>query len=569
MAESSIPGAGVGIFTSLDIKEGDLIGEAEILIPIMGWIDGHDDWLVHDVQWDTSLDGRLNYDSKDAPSIFYPGFGAQINCHMGLNNVWHKLPKYDSINLHRRSDPGVGAFTPWHDIPNVAKRRIQAGEELFVNYGEHWFKRREKLLGPIPFSEDYESADATMEDCMQSYQHATWKHLSDEVRNESWINVVADIKHEKIRMALPKSYEDLKEAHGVGSARYSLYGKNSLRTQEWFDENAFCMDNLYMQASKIPQAGRGVFVKHFIATGSIISPFPVLQLNKDLFVIHDTNNGSTSNYQLLTNYAFAHPDSNVVLLPYNALVNGINHDGVNPNAEIRWSESNLNRKDYLGMNGEGVLKQGFGLLMELVALRDLQPDEEVLISYGDEWEEAWTKHVTSWKATQDSDEYVSAVEMMHRNDGIVLTESEQQHHPYPSNMATVCNFWHREDTEYYVNVEERDENGEEITIYRTVWTERNNDCMRYCKVLSRSEQLKRPYYNVELIYQEKNLHEDCLHPPHERVYVDMIPQHAVTLTDRIFTGDIHLINAFRHFIGLPSHLLPEGWKHVEKENNVS
>jgi len=64
MAESSIPGAGVGIFTSLDIKEGDLIGEAEILIPIMGWIDGHDDWLVHDVQWDTSLDGRCVLDCE-------------------------------------------------------------------------------------------------------------------------------------------------------------------------------------------------------------------------------------------------------------------------------------------------------------------------------------------------------------------------------------------------------------------------------------------------------------------------------------------------------------------------
>ena len=79
---------------------------------------------------------RLNYDSKDAPSIFYPGFGAQINCHMGLNNVWHKLPKYDSINLHRRSDPGVGAFTPWHDIPNVARRRIQAGEGKIYSEGK-------------------------------------------------------------------------------------------------------------------------------------------------------------------------------------------------------------------------------------------------------------------------------------------------------------------------------------------------------------------------------------------------------------------------------------------------
>ena len=86
------------------------------------------------------------------------------------------------------------------------------------------------------------------------------------------------------------------------------------------------------------------------------------------------------------------------------MVNGINHDGLNTNTELRRSESNLNRKDYLEVDEEEVLKQGFGLLMELVALRDLQPDEEVLISYGDEWEAAWTNHTNLWKATQDSDE---------------------------------------------------------------------------------------------------------------------------------------------------------------------
>jgi len=58
LAESSIPGAGIGIYTSIDLKEGDFIGEGEQLIPITSWIVGPDDWLVHDIQWDTRFDPR-------------------------------------------------------------------------------------------------------------------------------------------------------------------------------------------------------------------------------------------------------------------------------------------------------------------------------------------------------------------------------------------------------------------------------------------------------------------------------------------------------------------------------
>mmetsp|Transcript_15417 Transcript_15417/g.17753 ORF Transcript_15417/g.17753 Transcript_15417/m.17753 type:complete len:478 (-) Transcript_15417:69-1502(-) len=477
---------------------------------------------------------------------------------MGLNNIRYDHLKHDSEYLHRRSDPGVGAFTPWHDLKAVATRDIQAGEELFVDYGEGWFDERVEILGEIPFLEDYKAADIIMERFIKSPQHDLLKSVSDkdEVQKESWEKIVAEQWRKKVQMALPKSYEDLKEAHEVGSARYSVGGKASLRTQKWLDKNAFCIDNLYMQASKIHQAGRGVFMKHYIASGSIISPFPVLQLDKHIFAVDESYKGNTSDYELLTNYAFAHSDSNVVLLPYTVLVNGINHDGLNPNAELRWSESNLNRKDYLEVNGEEVLKQGFGLLMELVALRNLQPDEKVLISYGDEWEEAWTNHTNLWKATQDSDEYISAADTLHRNGGILLIESEQQKNPYPSNIMTMCNFIGTEDTYYYELPEE--------TSLLVTWEEKNNACMRNCKILSRYVESNRTYYDVEIIQQEDNLGEECYHPTDERLFVDKVPQHAVTLVDQVFTSDIHLANAFRHFIGLPSHLLPEAWKDSEE-----
>jgi hypothetical protein len=46
-----------------------------------------------------------------------------------------------------------------------------------------------------------------------------------------------------------------------------------------------------------------------------------------------------------------------------------------------------------------------GLLMEIVATRDISISEEILLDYGRGWEEAWNRHVQEWQPV-DVDGYV-------------------------------------------------------------------------------------------------------------------------------------------------------------------
>eukprot|EP00590_Aulacoseira_subarctica_P006299 CAMPEP_0172424904 /NCGR_PEP_ID=MMETSP1064-20121228/28783_1 /TAXON_ID=202472 /ORGANISM="Aulacoseira subarctica , Strain CCAP 1002/5" /LENGTH=142 /DNA_ID=CAMNT_0013167347 /DNA_START=59 /DNA_END=483 /DNA_ORIENTATION=- len=87
LAPSSIPNAGIGVYTSVQFKKGDHIGENELLIPVIN-LPQENIWLIDDVQWGVDLDPRLYYEANsDTTCIYMPGFGAQINCHFGLNNV--------------------------------------------------------------------------------------------------------------------------------------------------------------------------------------------------------------------------------------------------------------------------------------------------------------------------------------------------------------------------------------------------------------------------------------------------------------------------------------------------
>lgn len=67
------------------------------------------------------------------------GFGATANSFLDLVNVEEENPQNTiPSGLHRSKDPGVGAFSTYHDRRSTAKVQINKGEELFVNYGQHW-----------------------------------------------------------------------------------------------------------------------------------------------------------------------------------------------------------------------------------------------------------------------------------------------------------------------------------------------------------------------------------------------------------------------------------------------
>jgi len=550
IAQSSIPNSGIGVYTSVAYREGDHIGEGEMLIPIISQTDS---WLVNDVEWGLEFDERLyaEDDGLYSYSVFCPGFGAQVNCHFGLNNVDHGKPKFNSAGLHRSKDPGVGAFTEWYDTPNIASRYIQPGEELFVFYGYGWFDSRRHEMGDIPNEDDFKHADHLMHKVLSiptanQANRKNFKPRKNDALEGLWA-MVRNISSPALQIALPLRYDELQKATKYGASRHSVGGLSSIRSQEWLDTNGICIDNLYVDMSTIPQAGRGAFAKRFLPKDSVVAPAPVLQVN-----ITDAERGR----QLLYNYVYGHPESQVALVVYSSTVNFINHDSSNPNVKLQWSSSPLHKKEFLHHSAENVLNASFGLVLEFVALRDIYPDEEILFNYGVEWELEWKKHVEQWSPIEDSENYVSAEDAI----GLmgILTLEEQKKNPYPDNVHTACYFSRTEDTSY----EDITMEGDPILTYRAKWTESNRGCLRRCSILGRSSETISGQTFYDALVEHHNHHDsECNIPENEKIYVTEIPSDAVTLIDKLSSRNQHLPNTFRHYIQLSDELYPMSWRH--------
>lgn len=147
MAPSTIPGAGLGIFTGIERSKDDIIGHGDVMIPLT------DAWLHLEALGEAYLN-RTDTPYLDVPADFVwfgpelgmtreasypvidtteylvgfaPGIDAAINCHLALENVEKMTPEFSFEGLHRSRDPGAGAFTPYHGCKTYATDDIPAG----------------------------------------------------------------------------------------------------------------------------------------------------------------------------------------------------------------------------------------------------------------------------------------------------------------------------------------------------------------------------------------------------------------------------------------------------------
>jgi hypothetical protein len=184
------------------------------------------------------------------------------------------------------------------------------------------------------------------------------------------------------------------------------------RDIEWLQSNGACLDNLIVRMSTIPGIGRGAFAQRFLAKDEVIAPAPLLALKRNDLIIYETDEDAAkfqhtldltkiAGQEILLNYCYGHPASDLLLVPFSPVVNFINHHGnaTMINAEIRWpsderSQQLLQRlpKEWLDAHPLEVTDQSGKLLMEFVALRDIHPGEEIFVSYGADWQEAWEQH---------------------------------------------------------------------------------------------------------------------------------------------------------------------------------
>jgi len=228
----------------------------------------------------------------------------------------------------------------------------------------------------------------------------------------------------------------------------------------------------------------------------------------------------------------------------------INHNSENPNVALMWSTSHMHHDHWLNLPYDQFWESNYpgALILDVVALRDIKAGEELYLDYGAAWEEAWNKHVESWKPPVEKGySYPGDLNSSFKKYSQAFrTIEEQKSHPNPSNLATACwtPNWKRDagPMKWY-----------EPTIE---WPEG----MASCHILERKEDSKEGFLYKVAVTFDSNISDFPTHLGEDQLNIDVnVPQRAIVWVDKPYTSDLHLKNAFRHPIGFPDHLVPKQW----------
>jgi hypothetical protein len=560
LAKSTIPNAGLGMFAGKPFQNGqDLLESGDIVIPIVDF--SLHQWKYHyrllwdDYTWDS--DSTLSSDEGLVEvNAASPGFGACANSYLDLQNVDECRPSVDNAGLDRTKDPGAGASSAYYNRRSIAKGNIEPGQELFVSYGSSWFESRRRL-GAIPLKGDHRRGQVLLESSHRMQQRL---NISTQVYKDIWQRFIWDspyYNNSRLLNALPDSWDDLEFA----KARSLLELRKSKHrvTSEWLREHGSCMDNMKVAPSTLPQAGRGAFATRFLQKGTVVAPIPLIHLpHKDRLQMYnvktDGNGKSTvhdrqnvTRHQLMENYCYGHTNSSLLLCPYGVMTAAVNHNQTLANVKLTWSDpvKTEYHSEWLDRSIESlVAEKSTGLIMDLVATRDIQPGEELFLDYGNEWEEAWNRHLQAWKPANGI-----AVDTLNNNFKTPLkTVSEQMENPYPEGIKMKCEtaFKFKSKWKRYAD------SHESLMDYISHEDEYQQDC----DLLQREQdEHGNIVYTAVLIDEEKG----------EKVAgskLEKVPREAFVFVHTPYASDMHLPNAFRHSIMVPDEIFPDTWKNT-------
>jgi SET domain len=444
--------------------------------------------------------------------------------------------------------------------------------------GNHWFLERERL-GPIPVQGDHAAAerlyrtfaDKFLKNGTNDYSSNSpmWTTLLDDF----WTTFVLDnVWKSRIIAALPRKTEN----YGAMLERGLVEFKRSfmVRPLDDLEEHGVCADHMHMDVSSIPQAGHGAFASRPLRRDDVVLPVPLIHIPDreilEMYHLQEQHLGEDvdnpdgvdpapdpapdrtrlAGHQLLLNYCLGHGDSTVLLCPYGPVFNMINHNQTLANVRLQWASpkrSNHHPK-VLREDPSDLNKYGYGsvLAMELVATRDIQRGEEILLDYGDDWERAWQSHVATWEPTEGAEDYVPAWQLNESPEPL-RTVFEALEDPYPDNVVLTMN-------KAFLN--------ERFRKKKSPLAESIMDDHEYvkCEILRRrdananaKERDGEYFYAVAYSLDGDRLVED-------------VPRQAFKFDDLPSTTDIYISNAFRHDIRIPDDLFPETWKNARQDS---
>jgi len=506
LATSSIPNSGLGLFTAIDIPKHIPIARPDIVIQVPDSHPAYDFnlkiWL-NDYAWDGSESGGQN-EGLTRVSSAMPGVAMLANGHPEGYNALPFKPTVDEADLPRTTSPGSGAISHYYNFSFYSQAAIQAGNEIFVNYGRSWFEER-----GIGMSTD-ESAKSNE------------KKISG--RSVQWLQ-----KNGRCVDNLEVKRSKLPDA-GRGAFATRPMSRGSIITST--------------PLVQIPHR-YGLMMSRTVKEGK--------------------KNKIIEAQQLMMNYCYGYPNSTILLFPYAPVVNFINHGGEDDhNAIVRWStiKKPHHNPPWLTETVDELAKhKKTGLMFDIIAKRDIEINEEVTIDYGVEWENAWNDHIESWEPPPNSEKY-SPSYVFNEVVSKIRTVEEQKSFPYPENLQTACFYSY----ERYKNDKNNpDKNfaagkiGEGVTAIRWKYSRGLLEFvfLRPCHIVARDD--AKMLYMAVMRNAPYTKDEEMIPKEIGNHFVSHIPRQAIRFVDKPYTTDQHLPNAFRHFIGIPDDIFPPSW----------
>lgn len=590
VAPSTIPNAGLGVFTSIPLVHGDLVGAGggDLVLSLQ-------DILHHPRSGLNKLDNALenyNWDLRTvlfnlgvttttsatttSAAAFVPGLESLINSNIALLNVAqadssvsHVLDPLTMIN---------NGSTPYRNLSTVVIQPIPAGGELFTYYGDDWFSKRDACtFQDIPLSTDLPIAKDLLQDVIQSTVTTSMDN-DDDVR-QRWIqllNPFPAIQRKRLLRILPSTVRDLQVAleHGLRA----VHQQYAIRSSAELKATGACLDRIVPKPSTLPEGGMGGFAATAMSRDSIITTSPVLHFpNYKASLDHQVWNPLTKRYDtkkphhraslpLLVNYCWGHVESTLLLCPYGVGVSYLNHAPTNAHANVRITWSNRTAFPTIGKEwletdpvswkqNEATREKPLSAFLDYVATRDIQAGEELLVDYGMEWESAWKSFVLSLQSKHEHDP--AFIHALNEQQHIVRTEEEQDEQPYPAGVLLRC----------HGSILE----SQQITTVMTeeLWSDDHPTTRRGlpCQVLERQIQSM----TKEITYAVRVLKPgDRQDQPQwvgrsgiPRAYLRFVEENGDS-SDRYFYQPV-ASTSFRHAMQLPEEMISAAWRNAIKQ----
>lgn len=229
-----------------------------------------------------------------------------------------------------------------------------------------------------------------------------------------------------------------------------------------------------------------------------------------------------------------------------------------PNVALRWSS--LVDHNLLAESVDEILHKpkASGLMMELIALRDIQEGEELLLDYGANFDASYRKHLERFEPPVHADDYESAWDYEMKEELPTVDDDVDDEYP-PSYIQPRC----------WVDVAEA--LSAQGNSHGTRWygfVRPNSiliDATVPCTILSaeydENDEITSYRIRAEVIEGEED---ESYHSNKAKttrsIKMKNVPRDAITYVEKPYTGNQFLRQSFRQEILLPDDVFPEAWK---------